>query len=220
MTMNLKNGTSLHFDNNGHSYPLQDAVMLMRPQSCLLQHTGIFRATAAIRNDRTGLPTTMLVNYKVPRPGLAVPGLHNMTISMRKGPCVGLYTLFTANWTIPGGHSSWSKIDIISGSAERGHDVIMDDFNDAAGLPGNCSPFQVQGQCEALSVPAAATSSTPTSSTTTTSTLASSPTSLPPHKYPQDTSSEHAEQQSLAVSNVFASFFQYLTNYIANFFFG
>lgn len=212
------NGTSLHFDNNGLSYPLQDAVILMRPQSCLLQYTGVFSATAAVRNDRADLPTTLLVSYKAPRPGLPVPGLHNMTMSMRKGPCVGMYTLYSANWTIPGGISFASRIDIISGEV-GGEDVVVDDFNDAAELPGNCAPFRGPSRCDTVVVATAKTTVTTSSTVVPTPTgIASGPTtSLAEPIHHDSTGSAKPDFRS---GQAFSGFFQYMTNYIANFFFG
>lgn len=228
VTVNLKNGSRLYFDNNGHSYPLQDGVMLLRPQSCLLQHSGVFSATAAVRNDRATLPATLMVSYKVPRPGLPVPGLHNMTMSMARGPCVGLYTLYTAKWTIPGGISFASKIDIISG---EGANVIVDDFNDAAELPGNCAGFDgpPQSQCRTPVVEISTTTKSiayvPPATTLTTSipmpTSATVYASSTATKSPLGNSSTLASEHEIHhLGESFSSFIQYLTNYIVNYFFG
>lgn len=227
VTVNLKNGTSLFFDNNGHSYALQDAAMLLRPQSCLLQYTGVFSATAAIRNDRASLPVTILVSYKQPQQGLPVASMHNMTMSMRKGPCVGHYTLYSANWTIPGGLSFASKIDIISG---EGDDVIVDDFNNAVELPGTCRSFRgpPENLCEEIETttpPAptrpvlsvATTMHTVTSSPATSSALTSVPT---PAHTGAVTTTPASEVNDLGLGHTFETFFEYVTNYVANFFFG
>jgi len=48
LTLELKNGTVLEFDNNGHQYPMQDAAMILIPNSCLLQHDGRMTAFAAV----------------------------------------------------------------------------------------------------------------------------------------------------------------------------
>lgn len=197
---------------------MQDAVLLLHPQSCLLQHTGVFSATAAVRNDRVDFPTILLVSYKAPRPGLPVPGLHNMTMSMHKGPCVGLYTLYSANWTIPGGLSFASKIDIISGGEESGG-VIVDDFNDAAEIPGSCAPFRGPSSCETVMAPPAMTTVTTSSTTATTpsSTLSLTTSTLPE---PVHAGSHASTKSDFRKGRAFPDFFQYLTNYIANFFFG
>jgi hypothetical protein len=187
--------------------------MLMRPQSCLMQHTGVFSATAAVRNDRGDLPTTLLVSYKAPRLGLPVPGLHNMTMSMRKGPCVGLYTLYSANWTIPGGISFASRIDIISGEMGS-NDAVADDFNDAAELPGSCAPFQGSSRCEEVIL---GTTANPTTTVSSTDVATVSSSSLPE---PIHNNAQGSAEGELRLGKAFSSFFQYLTNYIANFFFG
>lgn len=229
VTINLKNGTSLFFDNNGHSYPLQDAVILLRPQSCLLQYTGVFSATAAFRNDRLNLPATILVAYKQPRDGLPVAGLHNMTMSMRKGSCVGQYTLYTANWTIPGGISFASKIDIISG---EGVDVIADDFNNAVDLPGTCAAFHgpPESLCEtvvaALPAPTPSVVPVPTVATTMQTVMSGTATSTTSTSVPTPAQTETVTRPQPSVviqpglGHTFESFLQYMTNYVANFFFG
>lgn len=192
----------------------------MRPQSCLLQHTGVSSYTAAVRNDRTHLPVTLLISYKAPRLGLPVPGLHNMTMSMRKGECVGQYTLYTAHWTIPGGMSFASKIDIISGEM-GGEDTVADDFNDAAELPGSCAPFRGPATCVSVVVTTTTASSTASTATTISSmvlaTAVATPAALPE---PVHGMSSDGAGEAFRMGHAFASFFQYLTNYIVNFFFG
>lgn len=138
VTLVLANGTRLPFDNNGHAYPMQDAVILLRRQSCLLQYTGVINVTAAVRNDRNDLPTTITISYKVPRLGLPVAGLQEMTTAMTRGECVGPYTLYSANWTIPGGISYSSRTDISNG---EGEDLLVDDFTYGADLHGQCEEF-------------------------------------------------------------------------------
>ncbi len=53
--MNLNDGTSQSYDNNGHSYPISDAVIIQKPQSCLLQGTGALTVSALVSFD---LPMT------------------------------------------------------------------------------------------------------------------------------------------------------------------
>ncbi|KAK3364877.1 hypothetical protein B0T24DRAFT_598205 [Lasiosphaeria ovina] len=42
----FSDGSNQSFDNNGNSYPLSDAVILQKPQSCLLQSSGALTVTA------------------------------------------------------------------------------------------------------------------------------------------------------------------------------
>ncbi|KAI1776045.1 heme peroxidase [Hypoxylon cercidicola] len=46
--LNMASGTTQSFDNNGNSYPMQDAILIQVPQSCLL--SGTLTVTAAVRN--------------------------------------------------------------------------------------------------------------------------------------------------------------------------
>ncbi|KAI3392066.1 hypothetical protein diail_6295 [Diaporthe ilicicola] len=162
VTLVLTNGTRLLFDNNGHAYPMQDAVILLRRQTCLLQYTGKISVTAAVRNDRTYLPTNLTISYKVPRLGLPVSGLHEMTTAMTKGDCVGPYTLYSANWTIPGGISYSSRTDVSNGEGET---LLADDFAYGADFHGQCEQFTAPpaSMCTTWS----STASTPTPLTTT-----------------------------------------------------
>ena len=193
--------------------------MLLRPQSCLLQHTGVFAATAAVRNDRVDLPAFLLVSYKQPRQGLPVVGLHNMSMSMRRGSCVGHYTLYTADWTIPGGISFASKIDVISGA---GQDVLVDSFIDAIDLPGTCASFQAppEDQCEsvmtATPVPTPTTSLSPTARTTMLTVM--SIAAMPVTSTASPTSGQ--DDPGLGIGRTCNSVFECLTNYFVNYFFG
>jgi len=226
IALNLHSGTALPFTNNGLSYPLSDAVMLMRPQSCLLQHTGASSFTAAIRNDRAHLPAALVVSYKLPRPGLPVPALRTATVPMIRGRCVGLYTLYTAEWTIPGGLSYASKIDVVSG---EGDDVVVDDFNDAAELPGSCAAFRDGGGvCESYVLPtssavgdvatAMTTTRMPGMITGTAVATATAETSALPQPSHHDGAGK--AEEAVRLGDAFAGFFEYLTNYFVNFFFG
>lgn len=147
----LTNGTRLWFDNNGHAYPMQDAVILLRRQTCLLQYTGKINATAAVRNDRNDLPTNLTISYKVPRPGLPVAGLHETTMAMTKGDCVGPYTLYNAEWTIPGGISYSSRTDVSNGG---GNSLLVDDFTYGADIHGQCEEYSAPpaSMCTTLSI--------------------------------------------------------------------
>jgi hypothetical protein len=186
VTINLKDGTSQTYDNNGNSYPMSDAVLLQKPQSCLLQGSGALTATALVRNDRTSLPVNLGISYLVPRntrDGNPVPALNNVTVAMTKGSCVGQYTFYSASYSIPGGLSYNAKLDIVSGS---GAHAVSDSFNAASELGGTCGSFAGGVACggstsSSTSSSSASTSSTSTSkSSSTTSTGTSSSTSAAP----------------------------------------
>lgn len=48
VSVNLKNGTTQEYDNNGNSYPMSDAILLQKPQSCLLQGSGALNVSALV----------------------------------------------------------------------------------------------------------------------------------------------------------------------------
>ncbi|KAB5575878.1 heme peroxidase [Coniochaeta sp. 2T2.1] len=187
VAINLKDGTSQTYDNNGNSYPMSDAVLLQKPQSCLLQGSGALTATALVRNDRTSLPVNLGVSYLVPRNtanGNPVPALSSAAIAMTKGNCVGQYTFYSASYTIAGGKSFNAKLDIVSGS---GADAVADSFNAASELAGTCVAFSGGVACggsggsSSTSSSSLSTSSTLTIQTSsTTSTTTSSSTSTIP----------------------------------------
>ncbi|KAI2608412.1 heme peroxidase [Hypoxylon fragiforme] len=139
VTLNMASGTSQTFDNNGNSYPMQDAILIQSPQSCLL--AGTLTVTAAVRNDRKTLPVNMFISYKTPtgNPNRPVPTLRNATVTMTEGTCVGSHTFYTANYTNLGDLAYTSKIDLISGSESS---ALRDDFNAASDLGAACQPFQ------------------------------------------------------------------------------
>ncbi|KAK0615933.1 heme peroxidase [Bombardia bombarda] len=172
VTINLSDGTSQFYDNNGNSYPLTDAIILQKPQSCLLQTTGALTASALVRNDVTLTPVNLGVSYLVPRgvtrSGNPVPILSSATIAMTKGDCVGAYTFYTANYTITGGRSYNAKLSVTAGS---GTSAVTDDFNNASDLAGTCIPFSGGGTCDGGN---GTTSSSSSISSTTTVTSSSS----------------------------------------------
>ncbi|KAL7625666.1 hypothetical protein AAE478_004887 [Parahypoxylon ruwenzoriense] len=139
VTLHMASGTDQTLDNNGNSYPMQDAILIQKLQSCLF--SGTLTVTAAVRNDRKSLPVNMFLSYKTPtgNPNLPVPSLKNATVTMTEGICVGSYTFYTANYTNLGDLAYATKIDVISGS---GASALRDDFNDASELGGTCQSFQ------------------------------------------------------------------------------
>ncbi|KAI1498524.1 WSC domain-containing protein [Biscogniauxia marginata] len=168
VTLNMASGTTKDYDNNGNSYPMQDAIILQKPQSCLL--SGTLTATAAVRNDRNSLPVNMYLSYKqsTGNPNLPIPTLKNTTISMTKGTCVGPYTFYTANFTSLGDLDYATKIDVVSGSDTS---ALRDDFNAASELAGTCLSFQ---NPPASLCTTGQTSTTPGSSSTSSSVITTS----------------------------------------------
>jgi hypothetical protein len=141
---------------------LQDAVILQKPQSCLLQGTGALTVSALVRNDIGELPVELEVSYLTPRntpDDNPVPALNTHTITMTKGDCVGLYTFYSASWTIPGGLSYNARITVTAGE-------FTDDFNKATEFAGTCSQFTGGVACgEVPSSTGPATSTTAAEST-------------------------------------------------------
>ncbi|KAI1763016.1 heme peroxidase [Hypoxylon sp. FL1150] len=162
--LTMASGTIQSFDNNGNSYPMQDAILIQMPQSCLL--SGTLTVTAAVRNDRKSLPANMYLSYKTSTgdPNLPIPTLKSVTVPMTEGTCVGGYTFYTANFTGIGDLDYASKIDIISGSDSS---ALTDDFNAASDLAATCLPFQnpPSSLCSTGQVSAPGTSSTSSAST-------------------------------------------------------
>ncbi|KAL1862854.1 hypothetical protein Daus18300_008351 [Diaporthe australafricana] len=221
VTLVLANGTRLPFDNNGHAYPMQDAVILLRRQSCLLQHTGVINVTAAVRNDRNDLPTNLTISYKVPRLGLPVAGLHEMTTAMTKGDCVGPYTLYSANWTIPGGISYSSRTDVSNG---EGEDLLVDDFTYGADLHGQCEEFTAPPASICMSSSSMASLSTHTTASVTPLTTLSSISSAPKIVAPTatavsslaPTAGSHEFSKSIfrpASGSIWKTFLEYFTSF-------
>ncbi|KAK1825637.1 heme peroxidase [Podospora conica] len=181
--VNLKDGSSQTFDNNGNSYPLADGILLQRPQSCLLQGTGALSVTALVRNDLSDYPVSMEISYLMPRNATnlnPVPALNQANIAMTKGNCIGAYTFYSAQFTVPGGLSHNARITV---SAGDGTSFAVDDFNQAGALGGTCSPFSGSAACS----PAVRSSVSPSSTTPsppTTSAATSSSTSTPPPTAP------------------------------------
>lgn len=199
ITLSLASGTSQVFDNNGNSYPVSDAVLIQKPQSCLLQGSGALTVQALVRNDRTSLPVNLGVSYLVPRntkDGNPVPALNNASIAMTKGDCFGQYTFYSASYTIPGGQSYNAKLDILSGS---GADVVSDSFNDASDLAGSCISFTGGVACGGSAGPSTTSSSavsptvSSTASVTKSSTISSTGSSTSSSVAPVQTLSHRSQ---------------------------
>ncbi|KAH8887407.1 heme peroxidase [Thozetella sp. PMI_491] len=169
----LKDGTTQSFDNNGNGYPMSDAVILQKPQSCLLQGTGALTVTGLVRNDLASLPVNLNVTYLVPRNtrnGNPVPAIKTETLAMTTGNCVGQYTFFSASYVITGGLSYNARLDVTAGS-------YGDYFRVASSLAGTCLSYSGSATCSNVTTPTSTTTSSPASSTPPgSSTVASSAT--------------------------------------------
>ncbi|KAH8200280.1 hypothetical protein TruAng_005553 [Truncatella angustata] len=119
LALNFADGTKQMFDNNGASYPVQDGILLQKPQSCLLQTTGALTVTAAVRNDRNSLPVNLIVSEKA---------------GSSSNPVATLTTYQITDTSL----SYSAKIDVVSGS---GSDALKDDFNTGTDLGGSCDSF-------------------------------------------------------------------------------
>ncbi|KAG5983242.1 hypothetical protein E4U55_000466 [Claviceps digitariae] len=157
VTVHNKDGTSHLYDNNGKGYPLQDDILFQTPQSCIKGTTGALTVAAAVRNEvATSKGAQAFISYKVPQDSSPVPLLKNATVALTKGACIGKYTLFTADYTIPGGLAYESRVDVTVGDK-------ADSFKALTGIGGTCSAFPNAGACGGAGEP-------PVNSTTTTST--------------------------------------------------
>ncbi|KAK3685494.1 hypothetical protein B0T22DRAFT_381071 [Podospora appendiculata] len=177
VVVNLNDGSSQSYNNNGNAYPLTDAVILQKGQSCLAQGSGALTVTALVRNDVTATPVNLNVSYLVPRNtanGNPVPALNKAAIAMTKGDCVGVYTFYSASYTIAGGISYNAKVTVSAGS-------FSDSFNKASDLTGSCTAFTGGPACSNVTAPSS-TSSVVSSSTgvSGSSTVSSSSASATP----------------------------------------
>lgn len=175
--MNLNDGSSQTFDNNGNTYPMSDAVVLQQPQSCLLQGVGSLTVAALVRNDILDLPVNLGISYLTPRTGTdnPVPALNEATVAMTAGDCVGQYTFYSASYTIPGGLSFNARISVTAGEGET---VYTDDFNKASDLSGTCGTFTGGATCADVTIPTA-TPSVPGSTSATVPVTTTGSTTVP-----------------------------------------
>ncbi|KAK4157645.1 hypothetical protein C8A00DRAFT_11591 [Chaetomidium leptoderma] len=182
LAVKLNDGSSQTYDNNGNSYPMPDAVVLQKTQSCLLQGPGSLTVSALVRNDIVGLPMNLGISYLTPRntaDNNPVPALNEASVPMAEGECVGQYTFYSASFTIPGGLSYNARISVTAGS---GASAYTDDFNKASDLSGTCGEFAGGATCANVTAPS--TSTVPSSTTsvpgsTTTSVPATTTTAAP-----------------------------------------
>ncbi|KAF3065112.1 Ubiquitin-like-specific protease 2 [Daldinia childiae] len=175
ITLNMADGTTKTYDNNGNTYPMQDTIFIQNPQSCLL--SGTLTITASVRNDRKSLPVKLFVSYKTSTgdPNRPVPTLKNATITMTEGTCVGSYTFYTADFTGLGDLAYASKIDVISGSDSSS---VVDDFNAASELEATCKPFQTPPTSACTTGQLSTSPGSPTTSSTSVSLSTTSSTTV------------------------------------------
>ncbi|KAI0403627.1 hypothetical protein F4802DRAFT_598825 [Xylaria palmicola] len=139
LTVNMASGTPQDYDNNGNGYPMQDAIFMQKPQSCLLE--GKLKVVAAVRNDlNSSGPINLQLSYKTPvgDPNRPVPTLNDDTVEMTKDNCVGLYTFYTADYDDLGDLDYATKIDVVAGAGES---ASRDAFKAASSLGATCVAF-------------------------------------------------------------------------------
>ncbi|KAJ0388108.1 hypothetical protein COL922a_000739 [Colletotrichum nupharicola] len=153
VTINMNDGSTKFFENNGNGYPMQDGIFLQTDQSCLTQSNGSATFVAAVRNDRISQPVSVNVWYKIKRTTSVVPLLSNMTLAMTQGACQGGYTFFTVTTTIPGGVSVESTMDLISGD-------MVDSFKKANTVGGTCQGWSGGTSCSSITVSSVVPTST------------------------------------------------------------
>ena len=156
----MADGTSKVYDNNGHEYPLQDDILFQAPQSCVLGSSGALTVVAAVRNDIAGKGAQASISYKMPQDSSPLGKLNNATVDLKKGACIGKYTLFSADYTIPGNNPYQSRVDVTAGGKS-------DSFKAVADIGGTCAAFANPGACDGGgSAPVSTTSFTSNTSTT------------------------------------------------------
>ncbi|KJZ80568.1 hypothetical protein HIM_00418 [Hirsutella minnesotensis 3608] len=142
ITVHNADGSSKLHDNNGKGYPLQDNVIFQAPQSCVRGSSGNLTVVAAVRNDVASRGAQTNIWYRVPQNNSPVPQLKREVVPLKKGKCVGKYTLFTSDYTIPGGLAYQSHVDVVSGNQ-------ADSFKSVSGIGGTCAAFDDAAPCDA-----------------------------------------------------------------------
>lgn len=171
ITVNNADGSSKLYDNNGNGYPLQDDILFQAPQSCVTGSSGAFTVVAAVRNDVAANGAQANIAYKTAQTNSPVALLNNATVPLQKGACIGKYTLFSAQYTIPGGMPYQSRVDVIAGNK-------ADTFKAITDIGGTCAAFPNAGACDADPPGNSTSSSTPVSTPPVSS--SSTPGSTPP----------------------------------------
>lgn len=164
VTVTNADGTTTNYDNNGNSYPLQDTVIFQKPQSCLLPSTGALTLVAAVHKDALANGAKANITYKLAQTNSPAPSLNTAQIDLTKGQCVGNYTFFSTQYTVPGDMSAQAYVDVINGAK-------VDSFKALTDVGGSCNEFQHPMQCGAVDPPVSSSSTSsgaPTTSSTTT----------------------------------------------------
>ncbi|KAL0071301.1 hypothetical protein AAF712_001867 [Marasmius tenuissimus] len=117
--------------NNGLGFPLETAILNQSPNSCLEQKDDgngnwNLTAVAAVRNDRTNLPTWFEVTVKRFTEGIALPKLDIQKIEMARWKDAGSdseYTLYSGSFPLP--IDSWSTAyDLYNGEGDDVASVV------------------------------------------------------------------------------------------------
>lgn len=147
VTVHHAGGETKLYDNNGKWFPLQDDVLFQAPQSCIRGSSGALTVVAAVRNDvaARGVPQAT-VWYKTPQTNSPLPQLKNESVALKKGRCVGKYTLFTTDYTVQGGLAYESYVDVTANGQTDG-------FKSLAGIGGTCADFSDAAPCDAVEAP-------------------------------------------------------------------
>ncbi|KND93947.1 putative fungistatic metabolite [Tolypocladium ophioglossoides CBS 100239] len=155
VTVNNADGTSKVYDNNGKAYPLQDDILFQAPQSCVTGNNGAVTLVAAVRNDVASKGAKATIWFKSPQTKSPLPQLKNSTIDLKKGACVGKYTLFSSDYSVEGGMVYQSYVDVTAS-------IQTDGFKSLTGIGGTCKAFDNPAPCDGVDPPV----STSTASTT------------------------------------------------------
>ncbi|KAL0071303.1 hypothetical protein AAF712_001869 [Marasmius tenuissimus] len=129
--------------NNGLGFPLDTAILHQYPNSCLEQKddgNGNWNLTvvAAVRKDRTNLPTWFEVTVKRSTQGISLPKLDIQKVEMAQWKDAGddEYVLYAGSFALP--ISSWStSYDLYNGEG----DDIASVVNVRTGDSGSCTDW-------------------------------------------------------------------------------
>ena len=162
------NSTQATFDNNGSSFPVQDAVIYQAPQSCL-DSSGKLTVVAAVREtqDTPNLKVMIKVPQASPNP---VPSISTTTVSMATQSAVGAYQLFSASLTLDSSVERDPLFDVFGAR-------FADTRKSVGALPKSCKTLAtpIASSTAATSTPSSGNSS---SSEAVTSTVIPSSSSL------------------------------------------
>ncbi|EEQ35866.1 hypothetical protein McanMca71_007345 [Microsporum canis] len=140
----LNTGEAIIYDNNGSGYPVQDTIMFQPKQSCVLGDNipGNFVVVAAVRDTANSPRVTLSVTKKIPRSCCVTPALTTQTVPMLSQTTIGLYTLYSGNYSLAAVSKSSTKFDI---SLSSDGATVSDSFKNTADLGSTCVPFGSNG---------------------------------------------------------------------------